>query len=100
MTKIITKLPVSAEGLKNFRESALKKMIDAVTSKIEESFAVLCLEFTNRFNANEWIKMANKDVFYNNDIFGLIPNLNTRNCNYQYGNSTYNTNTTCCGTSS
>ena len=69
MTKIITKLPVSAEGLKNFRESALKKMIAVATSKIEESFAVFCLEFTNRFNANEWIYMKNKDVYYINDIF-------------------------------
>lgn len=75
MTKIVTKLPVSAEDFKNFRENALKKMIAAATSKLEGNFSVLCLEFTNRFNANEWIFMSNKDLCYINDIFGIMPNL-------------------------
>ena len=26
--------------------------------------------------------MDNKDVYYNNEIFGLLPNLNNRNCDY------------------
>ncbi|MBR6012741.1 MAG: hypothetical protein IK062_03035 [Selenomonadaceae bacterium] len=92
MTKILTKLPVTVESIKDFRENALKKMISKASSKLEENFSVLCEEFDQRFKNNEWIKMQNKNVYYNNDIFGLIPNLNVRNCNYQYGNLAYNTN--------
>ena len=79
MTKIITKLPVTAEALKDFRENALKKNIEEAVGVIEESFSILCNEITNRFNANEWIYMQDKDVYYINDIVGLMPNLNNYN---------------------
>ncbi len=92
MTKIITKLPVSAENLQIFKHTELKRLLAQFAAGIEDKFSVLCIEFTNRFNADEWIYMGNKDVYYNNDVFGLFPNLEKRNCDYQYGNYTYNTN--------
>lgn len=95
MTKIIEKLPVSAEALQDFRKDELKKYISRTDAILEGNFSVLCLEFTNRFNANEWIYMDNKDVYYNNDIFGLIPNLDKRACDacdsyYSYNESFLN----------
>ena len=92
MTKIITKLPVDADEFKKFRELALKKMIDDAAKVIEESFSAICAEFTNRFNSGEWIYMKDKDVYYINDIVGLMPNLASRNFYYQGGSSIYNTN--------
>ncbi len=91
MTKIITKLPVSAAELQNFREAALKQKISYFSTKLEGDFAALCTEFTSRFADNEWIYMGNKDVYYNNDIFGLLPNLDKRSCNYQNGGNYYDT---------
>lgn len=69
MTKIITKLPVSAELLQNFRKDSLKKYIARTTTQIENNFAALCTEFENRFTGGEWIYMSNKDVYYHNEIF-------------------------------
>ncbi|MBQ9486698.1 MAG: hypothetical protein IJU91_02710 [Selenomonadaceae bacterium] len=92
MTKIITTLPVSAEDLQNFKDDALKGLIAKAAAQFEEKFTPLYDEFSARFNADEWIKMGNKDVYYNNDVFGLLPNLANRNCNYQYGNYNYDTN--------
>ena len=82
MTKIITKLPVSAEDLQNFKDDALKTLIIKAAAQFEEKFTSLYDEFTKRFNADEWIQMSNKDVFYNNDVFGLFPNLNRRQCDF------------------
>ena len=92
MTKIVTKLPVTKETLQRFREDELRKTIDAATAELEENFAALCDEFAMRFDADEWILMANKDVYYVNDIVGLLPNLANRNCDYQRGDYSYNTN--------
>lgn len=91
MTKIISKLPVSAEELQNFKHTALKQKISAFAAKLENDFAALCQEFTTRFNNNEWIYMGNKDVYYNNDIFGLLPDLANRYCDYNNGGNNYNT---------
>ena len=79
MTNIITKLPVTADALKNFRESVLKKIIGEAVDVVEESFAILCNEITNRFNAGEWIYMQDKDIYYINDIVALMPNVNNFN---------------------
>lgn len=80
MTKIITKLPVAADALKSFRDSALMTMINGAVAKIEQHFEKLCAEFTTRFNANEWIFMSKKDVYYINDIVAIIPNLKNFQC--------------------
>lgn len=93
MTKIITKLPVDADELKKFRESALKKMIDDAAKVVEEGFPVLCNEIKNRFNSGEWIYMQNKDVYYINDIVGLMPNLSNWYCPISDSRQDYNTST-------
>ena len=90
MTKILTTLPVSAGELQRFRGESLTKMIDDAATTLEENFDTLCNEFTTRFNANEWILMGNKDVYYNNDIVALLPNLANRNCDYCSGYYNYN----------
>lgn len=72
MTKIITKLPVTADALKAFKESALKKIIDEAAGVLEEKFFTLCSEVANRLNSGEWILM-DKDVYYINDIVALMP---------------------------
>ena len=87
MTKIVNKLPVMADLLEKFKIASVNR----ATAKLTSDFAALCAEFTTRFNANEWILMGNKDVYYVNDIVGLLPNLANRDCNYQYGSSGYNT---------
>lgn len=94
MTKIVTKLPVSAEKLQEFKESSLKKMIAEAAKKLEVDFAALCTEFNNRFNKNEWILME-KDVYYINDIVGIIPNLSNLDpySIAEYNNYIYNADT-------
>ena len=89
MTKIITKLPVSAENLQNFKDDALKKLISAAATHIEEEFKTLYDEFTARFNADEWIHMGNKNVVYIHKIFSLIPNLAKRRCDHSNGCNYY-----------
>lgn len=89
MTKIITTLPVSAEDLQNFKDDALKTLIVKAAAQIEAKFTPLYDEFTARFNADEWIYMGNKDVYYNNDVFGLWPDLAMIDCRAQYSYENY-----------
>lgn len=87
MTKIVDKLPVMADILEKFRVASLTRATESLTA----DFAALCAEFTTRFANNKWILMGNKDVYYVNDIVGLLPNLANRSCDHCSGYYKYKT---------
>lgn len=69
MTKIITKLPVTVEGIKNFRENALKKMIIEETNKIfNEGFDEL-----KKITDKTFVKMKNKKVWFDRYNSAIYP---------------------------
>ena len=89
MTKIITKLPITSDDLRHFKDDSLRQMISEAVTALEAEFNTLCEEFYHRFTNNEWILMGNKDVYYINAIFGLMPNIANLTMSYQCGNERY-----------
>lgn len=98
-TKSIKTLPISAAKFKAFKQARLKEMIAKKAGEIAQEFAGLTAEFEERLNAHEWVFLINKDdpgntdkeVYYIPEIVGLMPNLEKRACDKQYGNGGYNT---------
>ena len=75
-TKKIAVFPVDEKTFADYSDAKLKRVISLASDNFSEKFSALCAEFKTRFAANEWIQMGNKDVYYINDIVGLMPNLN------------------------
>ena len=76
-TKPLKVLPISAEQFKKFREQKLSQLIDEAASALEKKFSVLCDEFAQKFNADQWILMKRKnqqpEVYYIHAIAGVMP---------------------------
>ena len=70
--------------ISGLQKQELHNYIDLRIDEIEESFKLLCDEFSKRFRNHEWIIM-NKSICYVSDISAFIPNLDEFECYSQNG---------------
>lgn len=74
-TKQIFAIPIAENISTENPDQKLKKIIEQTATKIEKYFEPLFAEFNKKFQDNQWILMQNKDVYYIDDVFGIMPNL-------------------------
>lgn len=82
MTKIVKTLPIIENELVDFKKKKIEKWINTDCEKIEQRLKEL-VEFINeQVKSQDYIYIANKDVYYIPSIVGLFPNVNKFNINF------------------
>lgn len=82
MTKIVKTLPIMENELVDLKKKKIEKWINTDCEKIEQRLKEL-VEFINeQVKSQDYIYIANKDVYYIPSIVGLFPNVNKFNINF------------------
>ena len=76
MTKIVKTLPITENELADFKKKKIEKWIDSDCEKIKQQLKELVEFIDEQVKSQEYIYIANKDVFYIPSIVGLFPNIN------------------------
>lgn len=91
MTKIVKTLPIMENELADFKKKKIEKWIDSDCEKIEQKLKELVEFIDKQVKSQEFIYIANKDVYYIPSIVGLFPNIGKFNTSW-YKCSSYNLN--------
>lgn len=76
MTKILKTLPITENELADFKKKKIEKWIDTDCEKIKQQLKAFVEFIDEQVKSQEYIYIANKDVFYIPSIVGLFPNIN------------------------
>lgn len=82
MTKIVKTLPIIGNELVDFKKKKIEKWIDSDCEKIELQLKELVEFIDEQVKSQDFIYIANKDVYYIPSIVGLFPNVNKFNTTY------------------
>lgn len=81
MTKIVKTLPIIENELVDFKKKKIEKWINSDCEKIEQRLKELVEFIDEQVKSQDYIYIANKDVYYIPSIVGLFPNVNKFNIN-------------------
>lgn len=82
MTKIVKTLPITENELADFKKKKIEKWIDSDCEKIEQQLKELVEFIDEQVKSQDYIYIANKDVYYIPSIVGLFPNIGKFNTNW------------------
>lgn len=74
MTKIMKTLPITEQELADFKKNRIEEWINADCEKIEQKIDELVKFIDKQIKSQDYIYIANKDVYYIPSIVGLFPN--------------------------
>lgn len=86
MTKIVKTLPITENELADFKKKKIEKWINSDCEKIEQKLKELVEFIDEQVKSQDYIYIANKDVYYIPSIVGLFPNKNNFSGTYYPGN--------------